>query len=99
MPESLNHPGKAPRAFISYARTDGEAYTRNLSTRLEKEGIPCWMDRFGQELATFVVILPFGSENSLCQRSRPPRFFPTQSAQCPNDQTIGCPHRAIEAKR
>ncbi|MFL5587731.1 MAG: TIR domain-containing protein [Ktedonobacteraceae bacterium] len=49
MAGSLNHPGKAPRVFISYARADGEAYARNLSTRLEKEGIPCWMDRFGME--------------------------------------------------
>ncbi len=49
MAGSLNHPGKASRVFISYARTDGEEYTRNLSTRLEKAGIPCWMDRLGME--------------------------------------------------
>jgi len=49
MAGNLNHPGKAPRVFISYARADGEAYTRNLSTRLEKAGIPCWMDRLGME--------------------------------------------------
>src|SRR5256714_2745158 len=49
MAGSLNHPGTALRVFISYARADGEAYTRNLHTRLEKAGIPCWMDRFGME--------------------------------------------------
>src|SRR5712691_11472092 len=49
MAGSLNHPGRAPRVFISYARADGEAYTRNLYTRLGKEDIPCWMDRFGME--------------------------------------------------
>ena len=49
MAGTLNHPGRAPRVFISYARADGEAYTRNLSTRLETEGIPCWMDRIGME--------------------------------------------------
>jgi hypothetical protein len=45
---SANASGE-PRVFISYARTDGESYTRNLYTRLEKAGIPCWMDRFGME--------------------------------------------------
>src|SRR2546421_9782627 len=49
MAGSLNHPGRAPRVFISYARAGGETYTTNLYTRLEKAGIPCWMDRFGME--------------------------------------------------
>jgi WD40 repeat protein len=49
MPASSPKPGGSPRVFISYARSDGEEYARNLHTRLEKEGIPCWMDRFGME--------------------------------------------------
>jgi hypothetical protein len=35
--------------FISYSRSDGEAFADRLRTRLEKEGIPLWQDRVGME--------------------------------------------------
>src|ERR1700730_9660846 len=33
--------------FISYSRTDGEAFAHRLRTRLERESIPLWQDRVG----------------------------------------------------
>jgi WD40 repeat protein len=41
--------GRAPRAFISYARTDGERFAAQLWIRLEAEHIPLWQDRVGME--------------------------------------------------
>jgi WD40 repeat protein len=35
--------------FISYSRSDGEAFAGRLRIRLEKEGIPLWQDRVGME--------------------------------------------------
>ena len=32
------------RILISYARADGEEFAQNLLTRIEAEGIPCWLD-------------------------------------------------------
>jgi WD40 repeat protein len=39
----------APRVFVSYARSDGEAFASGLRRRLEAEGIPQWRDREGME--------------------------------------------------
>jgi hypothetical protein len=41
--------GRAPRVFISYARTDGEQFAAQLRKRLEAEHIPLWQDRVGME--------------------------------------------------
>lgn len=38
-----------PRVFVSYARRDGEAFARDLRTRLAAEGISQWRDREGLE--------------------------------------------------
>jgi len=38
-----------PRVFISYARSDGEEFARELRKRLEAENIPLWQDRVGME--------------------------------------------------
>ncbi len=38
-----------PRVFISYARSDGEAFATSLRARLEAENIPLWQDRVGME--------------------------------------------------
>ena len=38
--------GKA-RAFVSYARSDGESYAGDLMQRLQAEGIPLWRDHEG----------------------------------------------------
>lgn len=38
-----------PRAFLSYARSDGEAFARALRDRLEAAGVPLWRDREGME--------------------------------------------------
>jgi hypothetical protein len=35
--------------FISYSRSDGEAFADRLRTRLERESIPLWQDRVGME--------------------------------------------------
>jgi WD40 repeat protein len=35
--------------FISYSRTDGEAFAHRLRTRLERESIPLWQDRVGMQ--------------------------------------------------
>jgi hypothetical protein len=35
--------------FLSYARSDGEAFARRLRERLEAEGIALWRDREGME--------------------------------------------------
>jgi hypothetical protein len=40
---------RAPRVFISYARTDGEQFATKLRQRLEAEHIPLWQDRVGME--------------------------------------------------
>ena len=40
---------ESPRVFISYARSDGEAFATNLRQRLLKEHIPLWQDRVGME--------------------------------------------------
>jgi hypothetical protein len=42
-------PADKKRAFISYARKDGEAFADDLRRRLESEGIPLWQDRVGME--------------------------------------------------
>jgi WD40 repeat protein len=34
-----------PKVFISYSRTDGEAFAKNLSGYLEMQGIPLWQER------------------------------------------------------
>jgi NB-ARC domain/TIR domain/WD domain, G-beta repeat len=41
--------GRAPRVFISYARSDGERFAAQLRKRLEAERIPLWQDRVGME--------------------------------------------------
>ncbi|MCB0210310.1 MAG: TIR domain-containing protein [Anaerolineae bacterium] len=38
-----------PRVFISYARKDAEYLARDLTNRLEQEGIPVWQDRVKME--------------------------------------------------
>ncbi len=38
-----------PRVFISYSRKDGEAFAKDLRTRLEEKEIPLWQDRVGLE--------------------------------------------------
>ncbi len=35
--------------FISYARSDGEAFAHRLRERLEKQNVPLWQDRVGME--------------------------------------------------
>src|SRR6266852_668317 len=40
---------RAPRVFISYARSDGERFAAQLRQRLEAEYIPLWQDRVGME--------------------------------------------------
>ena len=40
---------RAPRVFLSYARTDGEQFAAELRQRLEAEHIPLWQDRVGME--------------------------------------------------
>ncbi len=50
--ESAEPPSTAnatPRVFISYARSDGEAFATALRERLEAAGIPLWQDRVGEE--------------------------------------------------
>ena len=39
----------APRIFLSYARSDGEAFARALRQRLESEGFSLWQDRTQME--------------------------------------------------
>jgi hypothetical protein len=41
--------GRAPRVFLSYARTDGEQFATELRQRLLTEKIPLWQDRVGME--------------------------------------------------
>src|SRR5258708_4337475 len=41
--------GRAPRVFISYARSDGERFATELRQRLQAEQIPLWQDRIGLE--------------------------------------------------
>ncbi len=41
--------GRAPRVFLSYARSDGEQFAAQLRQRLEAEHIPLWQDRIGLE--------------------------------------------------
>jgi hypothetical protein len=38
-----------PRVFISYARSDGEAFATKLRRKLEAKNIPLWQDRTGME--------------------------------------------------
>ncbi len=38
-----------PRVFISYARSDGEAFATQLRHKLEAKNIPLWQDRIGME--------------------------------------------------
>src|SRR5512138_756571 len=47
MPANPNPFAMRPRAFISYARSDGEQTARSLRTRLENEHpeITLWLDR------------------------------------------------------
>jgi len=40
---------KAPRVFLSYARSDGEPFAAQLRQRLVAEHIPLWQDRIGME--------------------------------------------------
>ncbi len=40
---------RAPRVFISYARSDGERFATELRQRLQAEQIPLWQDRIGLE--------------------------------------------------
>src|SRR5437870_3886092 len=49
MPENSNTTVESPRAFISYARADGENFATQLRQRLQAEGIPLWQDRIGME--------------------------------------------------
>lgn len=50
MPNTKSIAPKARRGvFISYARSDGEAFAARLRARLEQEGIPLWQDRVGLE--------------------------------------------------
>ncbi len=46
---TLIQPDVRPRVFISYARSDGEAFALALRQRLEAEGIALWRDREGME--------------------------------------------------
>src|SRR5579864_3676909 len=41
--------GRAPRVFLSYARSDGEQFTAKLRQQLEAEHIPLWQDRVSME--------------------------------------------------
>jgi NB-ARC domain/TIR domain/WD domain, G-beta repeat len=41
--------GRAPRVFLSYARSDGEPFATQLRKRLAAEHIPLWQDRVGME--------------------------------------------------
>ena len=41
--------GPRQHIFISYARSDGELFARQLHERLEKEHLPCWRDRLDLE--------------------------------------------------
>ena len=50
-----------PRVFISYARSDGEEFARELRERLEEAKIPLWQDRVGME----------GGATGGCRSSRP----------------------------
>jgi len=43
---------RAPRVFISYARSDGEKFAAELRQRLQDEHIPLWQDRVGMEVMT-----------------------------------------------
>jgi WD40 repeat protein len=45
----LKSSSQDPRVFVSYARSDGEAFACQLRERLEREGIPLWRDREGME--------------------------------------------------
>ena len=50
MPNTRPIAKKARRGvFISYARSDGEAFAASLRARLEQEAIPLWQDRIGLE--------------------------------------------------
>jgi WD40 repeat protein len=40
---------ESPRVFISYARSDGEAFATDLRKRLLAKHIPLWQDRVGME--------------------------------------------------
>jgi len=40
---------RAPRVFLSYARSDGEQFAARLRNRLEDEHIPFWQDRIGMQ--------------------------------------------------
>ncbi|MCB0173006.1 MAG: TIR domain-containing protein, partial [Anaerolineae bacterium] len=42
-------PNRPSRVFISYARKDAEDLARELTSRLEAEGIPVWQDRVKME--------------------------------------------------
>ena len=41
--------GKTPRIFISYARTDGESFAKELRRRLREHGFSLWQDRTEME--------------------------------------------------
>ncbi|MGH9940590.1 MAG: TIR domain-containing protein, partial [Blastocatellia bacterium] len=51
MAYAYRYKSNQPRSgvFISYARSDGEAFARRLRERLEKQDIKAWMDRIGLE--------------------------------------------------
>ena len=49
MPAGTITRAESPRVFISYARSDGEAFATKLRQRLLKEHIPLWQDRVGIE--------------------------------------------------
>jgi TIR domain-containing protein len=42
-------PQQRSGVFISYARSDGEAFAHRLRQQLEKQNVPLWQDRVGME--------------------------------------------------
>ncbi len=49
MPAGTIKRAESPRVFLSYARTDGERFAKQLRQRLLDENIPLWQDRIGME--------------------------------------------------
>ena len=45
----IQTPSNHPRIFISYARSDGEDFAKNLRRRLEDKGFSLWQDRTSLE--------------------------------------------------
>ncbi len=44
-PPAMPRARRKAQAFVSYARSDGEAFARELAQRLQTEGIALWRDR------------------------------------------------------